>query len=556
MALLKTIVGGVLLLTLTSALHTAYGLLRNYRTARKIGVPTRIILFDHVNPLWLVCDRAVLSFVKRLPFGLGDNSFTRYNFRGWEVPDRYYSHRDMGDAYILVSSKNIWLYVADPDTITDIWRRASEFPRDVSVTAILNIFGPNISTTQGQQWQKHRRVTASSFNDQNNALVWAESITVAHDMLRYWSTKPSLTTAADDLRTLSLHVMSRAGFGKSFKFQGHDERETLAEEDLSLSYKDSLKLILENCVIIFALGTNFLSIPYLPKKLRQLHKACTSFQNYMTQLYEEEKLLAAQGQSADRNFMTSLVRASQSSSFSGLTESEIYGNIFTFNFAGHDTTAHTFTFAIYFLSANPDVQDWLHEEINHVLGHRQPEEWQVLSDFPRLKRCLAVLYETLRLYTPVPTSKFVDSNVPLSIKVNNETLILPPKTMVVPSYASLQTDPKYWGDNSLEWKPSRFIKGAGLDSEQFMLPERGIFLPWSGGPRDCIGRKFSQVEFVAVMASLFRQWRVDPVLAAGETAEVAHKRILNVIEMDSAPVLLLQMLHPERVPLTWSRRQS
>lgn len=40
----------------------------------------------------------------------------------------------MGDAFILVSPGNIWVYIADPDTVTDIWRRGKEFPRDVSVT--------------------------------------------------------------------------------------------------------------------------------------------------------------------------------------------------------------------------------------------------------------------------------------------------------------------------------------------------------------------------------------------------------------------------------------
>jgi hypothetical protein len=134
MAVISAVLGAVLLLILGTALHSGFALLRNYFAARKIGVPVRIILFDHVNPLWLVCDRAVLSLVKRLPFGLGNTSFTRYNYRGWEVPDRYYSHHEMGDAYILVSSGNIWLYIADPDAVTDLWRRAKEFPRDVSVT--------------------------------------------------------------------------------------------------------------------------------------------------------------------------------------------------------------------------------------------------------------------------------------------------------------------------------------------------------------------------------------------------------------------------------------
>ncbi|XXH02014.1 hypothetical protein Hte_008379 [Hypoxylon texense] len=63
--------------------------------------------------------------------------------------------------------------------------------------------------------------------------------------------------------------------------------------------------------------------------------------------------------------------------------------------------------------------------------------------------------------------------------------------------------------------------------------------------RDCVGRKLSQVEFVAVMATLFRDWRVSPVLAdGGETPEAARKRVLNQIETDSASVLLIHMLHP------------
>lgn len=390
---------------------------------------------------------------------------------------------------------------------------------------------------------------------------------MAHDVLRYWTSKKSVTTGADDLRSLSLHVMSRAGFGKSSKFQAAEERNAAAaaSADVSMSYQDSLKMILENCILIFALGTKLLAKPWLPRKLQELHKACSTFQGHMVNVYEEEKRLLSEGKQPDRNFMTTLVRASQNqtgeSPLEGLTESEIYGNMFTFNFAGHDTTAHTFTFALYFLAANPDVQDWVSEEIRYVMGSRSSDEW-LYSDSSRLKRCLAVMYETLRLYSPVPTSKIVDGKVPQSLVISNKTFTLPPKVMVVPSYASIQTDPKYWGDDSLEWRPSRFVtvpkhtkaSQSTLDDEESLVPQRGTYLAWSGGARDCVGRKFSQVEFVAVMASLFRDWRVDPVLAAGESPETARKRIHTQIETDSAPVLLLQMLHPEKSPLIWSRR--
>lgn len=235
--------------------------------------------------------------------------------------------------------------------------------------------------------------------------------------------------------------------------------------------------------------------------------------------------------------------------------------VFVFNFAGHDTTAHTFTFATYFLAANPDVQDWLSEEINHVMGDRRPEDW-VYSDFTSLKRCLAVMYETLRLYTPVPTSKIVGGHEPQPLIVAGKTLMLAPGTMIVPSYASLQTDPKYWGEDSLEWRPSRFIKASSsgsLDDEEFITPARGTFLAWSWGARDCVGRKFSQVEFVAVMATLFRKHRVHPLMRAKtisrrKTVEDTRKRVLDQIEKDSAPVLLLQMLHPEKIHLVWKEK--
>lgn len=53
------------------------------------------------------------------------------------------------------------------------------------------------------------------------------------------------------------------------------------------------------------------------------------------------------------------------------------------------------------------------------------------------------------------------------------------------------------------------------------------------------------------MATLFRGWRVSPVLAGGgETSEAARKGVLNQIETDSAPVLFLQMLHPDRCPFS------
>jgi cytochrome P450 len=403
---------------------------------------------------------------------------------------------------------------------------------------------------------------ATCFNEQNHEVVWSESLSLARDMLAYWSRQPSVTTSAEDLRTLSLHVLSGAGFGKFYKFEGHTER---SDSSLSANYKSSLQTILENIVLIMALGPSFLAKArlWLPDtwKLAKLADTCAAFQRYITDQYEEEKrATAAQERTGGpKTLMSSLVRASQAeastgNNSTGLSESEIYGNMFMLNFAGHDTTAHTFTFAIYFIAAYPDVQDWLSEEIRAVLGDN-PADWKYAASFPRLKRCLAIMLETLRLYTVVPVSKWVGDQT-VSLQVGGKTILLPPKTMFIPSYAAVQTDPKYWGPDALAWRPSRWIQGGGEPGDEDLINiKKGTFLGWSEGARDCPGKKFSQVEFVATMAALFRDWRVDPApLHDGESREEAQKRVLDLIEHDSAPVLLLQMLHPERAPLVWRRR--
>lgn len=212
---------------------------------------------------------------------------------------------------------------------------------------------------------------------------------------------------------------------------------------------------------------------------------------------------------------------------------------------------------MYFLAGNPDVQEWLHEEIQHVLGDRPQADWSYQSDFPRLKRCLSIIYESLRLYSPVGMAKWTDNHSATLHLSSGKTIVIPPKTMIVPSDMSVQTDPKYWGEDSLTWRPSRWIKpspAGDVAGEEFIAPVRGTFLPWSDGVRYCPGKKFTQVEAVATMAALFKDWRVDPITKPGESLHAARKRVLDFIVEDTGMVLLVQLLHPERCPLIWRKK--
>lgn len=100
-----------------------------------------------------------------------------------------------------------------------------------------------------------------------------------------------------------------------------------------------------------------------------------------------------------------------------------------------------------------------------------------------------------------------------------------------------QTHLRYWGHDNLTWKPSRWIVqsssnvsddlGTRLSQETFLTPQKGTFIAWSEGVRNCPGKKFAQVEFVATMAALFREYHAEPVAKDGETPNAAKAESLG-----------------------------
>jgi hypothetical protein len=232
-------------------------------------------------------------------------------------------------------------------------------------------------------------------------LVWTSCISQAHEMLSYWASLTSNLQTGKDVRRFSLHVLTATGFGKPYHFdRSIDEA---LPKDGSLSYKDSLSLILENCILIMLLGPKLLTGKlqrFLPKQWRLVGKATNTFKTHIASSIKEEKALIAAGKSNSGNFINAMVRASEEEAKSsttgaqkGLSETEIFGNIFVFNFAGHDSIAITLTYVITHLAANPEVQDWVAEEINYVFGDKGYTSYK--DAFPRLKRCTAVVVSLL-----------------------------------------------------------------------------------------------------------------------------------------------------------------
>ncbi|TGO34629.1 hypothetical protein BHYA_0189g00170 [Botrytis hyacinthi] len=256
----------------------------------------------------------------------------------------------------------------------------------------------------------------------------------------------------------------------------------------------------------------------------------------------------------------------------GLTQDEVYGNIFVYNFAGHDTMAITMNRALYLLAANPEVQEWSREEIHAVVIYDDTQS-KYQEYYPKLNRCLAVLKlkdtparNSSALKPLIAIAKSTGAE-PQPLTLNGKTIIIPSNTRVIPNINAMHSHPRYWGSDALIWRPNRWVLSKKSDSEtriqeehlpnkstpeeEFPFsPQKGTYVPWSEGARACPGKKFGQVEFVATMVSVFRKHRVEVVPEKGESIEEARKTAEKSV-WDSEIVLLLQMKKPELVGVKW-----
>ncbi|KAI0153338.1 cytochrome P450 [Xylariaceae sp. FL1272] len=534
---------------LTVLLPPIWSAILNYREAKKVGLPIFLTPIPSANPVMFVLGPMLFPIMKRLPSPICD--WGQYGNMFWHFQDRANPITKFGPAFVMVSPGKTQLYISDPEGGDDLLSRTKHFLKPPEIYGSIEIFGPNLDTVNGETWNRH------------SGLVWRESIAQAKGMMSSWlqtADRGTIQTPSDTMK-LALHVLTGAGFGQTYDYQ---VGLTKLPQGHTMSYRDALAAILANILTAILIVKLPISLTFIPK-FKAIELACKEFKQYMVEMVDAERI-ANRNDSKD-NLMSVLVRASDSSKSGraareSLTDEEIYGNLFIWNLAGHDTTANTLAWyvltfchtpdAIMLLSINPEVQDWIGEEVQAVFGRSSPpDEWDYDSAFPQLKRIMALMYETLRLYGPVPSMAKTTAETPRKLRIAGKSYEIPARWFVHINYVALHSDPATWGASALSWEPKRFISA----SNDLVTPKTGTFMPWASGPRVCPGKKFAQVEFIAVIAYLFRKYRVRPVLENGESMEQARARVLEVVEdssLEASPTL--KMRHPEKVALAWSSR--
>ncbi|KAG9236761.1 cytochrome P450 [Amylocarpus encephaloides] len=541
----------LLLLFLFSTIYYFSRIPWNYRLATKTGLPCYFSPVDPTSLPWLVI--VTLSgyntIGRLLPAFIFDR--VKLTIPGWEFDCKYSMHARLGSIFILVTPGENHVYVADSEIGSAILTRRKDFGKPEVNTKILGMFGPSLVSVDHDEWKRHRRIIAPTLNERIMAAVWDESAEQAKDMIQLYTSSPSKTThqTFSGLKTITINVIGSICFGTTRSFiEG-------AAEKIPAGFKTTLlqssSRVVDNVFLAGAAPAKLLSGMFMPKSINEIGAAKVEFPLHIKEKIKEER----QSPSSRSTLIASLVKlAEQDTTSAGkrletstyLTEEEIIGNLIAFTVAGYDTTANTLVYAILALVIYPKWQEWVIAGIDEV-GKVNPKAdyWET---FPLLTRCLALMFETLRLYPPVPNISRI-CLTPQTIR----GIEFPAGFHFKVSGSSVQTSPQYWGTDALDFRPARWLADEPLVGGQLFEPARGTFLPWSGGPRVCPGIKMSQVEFTAVIRAIFSKWTVEVVPLEGESPESARERVAAIVA-DSSQKLTLQVNHPEDIKLKWVLR--
>jgi len=199
----------------------------------------------------------------------------------------------------------------------------------------------------------------------------------------------------------------------------------------------------------------------------------------------------------DTDLLASLLKVKDENTGEGIPDNLIRDEALTFLFAGHDTTSSLLSWCMDALARNPEIVRKLREEIESVLGNRKVVEFDDVKNF---KYCEMVLKETLRMRPPVP---ILDRAVKEDIMLGDN--LYRGGTYIYPLLIAAHFDNRYW-KKPFEFRPERFDPANKGVSDP--VPHPFAFLPFSGGSRNCIGKRFSMIEAIIAVVTIIRQFDV------------------------------------------------
>jgi len=338
--------------------------------------------------------------------------------------------------------------------------------------------GNGMFNANGESWKFQRRTTAPMFSPRHVADFAAPMAAVAERALGRWHALAggAAIDAADEMMRLTYAIITQT------MFSGDVRIDYAAMSDAFVTYLDTMGRV----DLLTTLG-----LPYwapTPKRL----KAQASLRFFRRELgaliARRAAEIAGDPASVPQDLLTLLLTARDPEGGALFGMDEVYDNVMTFIFAGHETTANALAWTLYLLSQFPDADARVAEEVRAANG-----------DIARLSYTRMVLEEAMRLYPPAPfvsrDSVAPDTIAGVEIRGGTAVLVSP---WILHRHRQLWEAPEYFD-------PERFAPGRRETIHRF------AYIPFGAGPRICIGMGFAMQEALICLSAIVSRYRLSLV---------------------------------------------
>eukprot|EP00198_Chlamydomonas_reinhardtii_P000787 XP_001690122.1 cytochrome P450 [Chlamydomonas reinhardtii] len=385
-----------------------------------------------------------------------------------------------------------------------------------------SLAGNGLLVSDGPVWQRQRRLSNPAFRRAAVEAYGGAMVAATEDMMRrVWGPAGGTRDVYADFNELTLQVTLEALFG--FGSADEDAAQIVAAVEKAFTFFTQRA------------ATGFVIPEWLPTwdnlefaaAVQQLDRVVYGMINRRRQ-----ELAAAFGAGVPSDLLTSLLLARDEDG-SGMSDQALRDELMTLLVAGQETSAILLGWASALLAAHPEVQAAAAAEVAAVCGGPEAGTPTPASvrHMPYLE---SVVLETLRLYSPAyMVGRCARRDAALG------PYVLPAGTTVLVSPYVMHRDPEVWEEPEV-FRPERW-----QELQRSNLGPNGAYLPFGGGPRNCIGTGFAMMEALLVLAALLQRYSLALPPAAGSSSGGAFPK--------PKPLLTLR---PEAVVLRISPRRQ
>lgn len=378
-------------------------------------------------------------------------------------------------------------FVNQPELVDRVLaREADKFPKSIAMGSMLEfLMGTGVFVSNGELWRKQRRMLDPAFNQARIQDVFPLMRLATEEAAARFRAHPDGTVLAIDEETT--HVTADIIFRTIYS------RPLTADESHRIfrAFGRFQELAYAQGVWQMAGVPNWLS-PGRIFAARHARVIRGLLERSVQDRIDEQ---ASRNPPERKDILASLLKAVDPVTGEKFTRKDLVDQISVLFLAGHETSASVLAWALYLIAMRPDIQDRLHAESIAAFGDRPPE----FGDMRRLRLARDVFRETLRLYPPV---SFMSRDATEQTRMRDKEIN--PGEMIFVSPWLIQRHTKLW-DRPDAFDPDRFSDPASKDSQ------RSAYIPFSAGPRVCLGASFAMQEGILILAYLTRHFRFEVV---------------------------------------------